>query len=237
MESKPQYYWADLTRMSWPELWRLAGNVPLFLVAAFIRLCGLREAPTYGFTRDNLRFIEPHTIPDDVAIKLKSVTDTCAHLGFRPCFWTTTGTIGSPGAYSITMLNNSGTVYAKAAWARAVRDIYSREKLIFEVVSRLTESRFVVTTNDRMRFSLPRDFQIIRLPEQDVLHVLNKHHERLSRVPGDSIVRLDEVLLQDALLEASKRIQDFLIERGVYVPLSENQVAAIISRSEQSNTA
>jgi len=225
-----QYYGTDVTRLSWPELWRHARTVRHFLLAVLLRRAGAHTAPRCGFARDGLRFIEPHAIPDDAAIRLKSVTDACAPLGFRPCLWSTVDAIGPAEAYGVTMLDSSGTVYVTAAWTRLAISKVSREELVFAAVSRLTESRLVITTNGKKRLKPPKGFQILHLPGRDVRGVLNTHHERLSEVRTESIVRLDEVSVRETVLEASKRSQDYQIERGILAPLSADQVAAIINR-------
>jgi hypothetical protein len=193
--------------------------------------------PRLAVIRDGLRFIESNAVPDDAAIRLRSVTDTCAPLGFKPCLWSTVAAIGPVEAYSTTMIDSAGTMYAVAAWVRVATCKPPGEELNFAAVSRLAESRLVMTTNAKKRLNPPRGFQILHLPTRDVRGVLNRHQERLSVIPRESIVRLDEVLVRETVQDASRRIQNFQIERGVWVPLSENQVAAIINRREQSNTA
>src|SRR6516162_1327427 len=101
-----QYYGIDLTRASLAELWRQAPTVLIFLLYLLLWLCRIRVVPTYGIALGGLRFIELHAIADDAVIKLKSVTDVCAPLGFRPCFWSTVDTIGPIAGYSAFMLES-----------------------------------------------------------------------------------------------------------------------------------
>jgi hypothetical protein len=231
-----QYYRTDFTRLSWLELWCYTPTVRHFLLAAILRLSGTHTAPRCGFARDGLRFIEPCAIPDDAAIRLKSVTDACAPLGFRPCLWSTVDAIGPAESYGVTMRDSSGTVYTAAAWVRLAISASPREELVFTAVSRLIENRLVITTNGKKRLNPPKGFQVLHLPGRDVRSVLNTHHERLSEVRGENIVRLDEDSLRETVLEASKRSQDYQIERGILSPLSADQVAAIINQPGSKGT-
>ena len=225
-----QYYRTDILRLSWAEMWRIAPTFRVFLRGAIFRCLNLRSAPRWGIAHDAVRFIDPQTIPDDAVNRLKSVVDAGDPLGFRPSVWSTLDTIGPVAGYSVAMLDSSGAMYAGGAWVRLAFRTPPRGELAFSAVSKLADGRFIMTGSSRKRLDKPSGFQVLHLPGQGFCEIVKKHQEQLSDIRGEDIVRLDNVSLRETIREATHRFQDFNIQRGLWSPLSAEQVAAILSR-------
>jgi hypothetical protein len=73
-------------------------------------------------------------------------------------------------------------------------------------------------------------FLALHLPGQSIRDVLKKHHKPLTELRPEDVVRLDDAALRETRREATTRIQDFNIARGVGTPLSADEVAAIVNR-------
>jgi hypothetical protein len=231
-QAMTQYYRTDVLRLSWRELWRIAPTFRVFLRGAILRCVNLRSAPRWAIAHDALRFIEPQTIPDDATNRLKSVVDAGAPLGFRPSVWSTLDTIGPVAGYSVAMLDRSGAMYVGGAWVRLAFRTPPREELAFSVVSKLADGQFIMTASSRKRLDKPSGFQVLNLPGQGFCEIVKKHQEQLSEIRGESIVRLDDVSLRETIREATSRFQEFNVQRGLWSPLSEKEVAAIVSRQQ-----
>jgi hypothetical protein len=231
-----QYYRTDFMRLSWVELWRTTSTFRLFLFAAIRRLLNAPVVPHFGFAHDGLRFIEADAVPEDAKLRLQTLTTEWTPLGFRLCAWYTMDMVGAMAGYSVAMLDGSGTIYASAIFIRSTLLNPPREQAVFSIGSKLTDGRFVSTTNARRTLNPARGFLVVHLPDQDFRSVLRKHQERILEFRPESIVRLDDVSLREAIREATNRVEDFHIERGVWAPLSAEEVAAIVDRCKGGQT-
>jgi hypothetical protein len=232
--SMAEYYCTNAFQVTWRELWRNSRTLRIFLVAAILKLSGTRRKPvnpTCGFARDALQFIEPGAIPDDVALQFRALSDAFIPLGFKPCLWSTVLSIGPTQGFSETMLNDSGTIYASANWVKVVKGQIRSERLVFAVVSKLNDNTILGTSNEKRKLDVPAGFRRLHLPGKSVREVLIAHQERLAQLPLGCVVRLDVNSLRETMLDVSKRFQEFQISRGVLVKLSDDQVAAITSRT------
>jgi len=202
-----------------------------FCLAAILRLCRIRTT-RYGIARDGLRFIEFQDVPEHVAKRLQPLIDAATSQGFRLCLWSTATSIGLIEGYSATLLHSNGTMYAGLAWARIAFCQPPREELILNVASKLTDGRFVCTTDAKQRLDRPKGFLVENLPGQEPHTVLKRHQERLLSLSQNDLLHLDLVSLRQTLFEASQRIQTTYIDRGIWRRLSEQEIAAILNSSE-----
>jgi hypothetical protein len=119
----------------------------------------------------------------------------------------------------------AGCLYTRVAIATSVR-----EELSIYATTRLVDGRFISTGNVRTRFDSPPEFESVNLPGQPAQAVIETHQERLARLGAHMVVPLDERLVAETVKEVVMRSQRFHRDRGVWVPLSANEVSAIIAQ-------
>lgn len=230
-----EYVHADLTRLTWAEVWRMSSSMRRFTAVAIVRLTGTRIPPTSGHATDGPRFIDREMAPVEGTQKLDPAVDRALTLGFRPCAWTVVDTIGPVNGLGAHLLHGGGTMYAAVVWSRAGIGTGRREQVVFGVVSRLSDGRFLSTTDAKQQLNSPAEFEVVRLPGQSVEAVVRKHQERLAAIPAECLVRFDDALVRETVREAASRMQGYNIERGALKSLTAEDVARILQQTPATN--
>jgi hypothetical protein len=223
-----EYLGTDNRRLSYAELWRISSSWRAFAQGARMKLLNLRNVPRTGIASDGPYFIEPDSIPVVAADKLACIINDCRPLGFTPCHWFKSSSIGPSEGFGVLMLHAGRAMYAGAIYTRVAIKTSIRDEMSFYATTRVSDGRFMSTGNAKTRFDSPPEIDGVNMPGHHPQAVVEKHQERLAKVGAHMVVPLDERLVAETLKEVVMRIQCFHRDRGVWVPLSADEISAII---------
>lgn len=231
-ESQDTYCTVNTVRLGIDELWHVTfPNVITFLFAVAAKWLGIRLQTRSGIACDVHSIVAIENLPPYVSAQLAEVCSTCEALGFRRVFGQKIKTVGQIECCVILLLNRSGTAAAYAIYARSFKKV---EKLVsFVTFSRGGE--IWVTTNGRRRLRTPPNVRPRYCSGMDVGDLLAVHEQRLAKETHQQLLSLDEAELREAVLETATRTDQFHRDRGVYVPLSQREVAALEREERQSS--
>jgi hypothetical protein len=205
----------------------------MFLVAAFCKLLGIPRPCTFGIRRpEKLNLHEPPEVPRAVRERLANTVAACEDLGLAFQFYASVdATVGGRAkAYMAAMLGAGGLVWASAITALVRRGNSERVKPVkLTCFSRLPDGRYVVTSDHRGKMTPhPGDLREY-LAGAPPHAVVARHSERIDE-PALRPVAVREDELAGVILGREQRHVDFQVVRGVYVPMTEEEIDRITGR-------
>jgi hypothetical protein len=224
------YYAMDVARASLAEIWRV--SYPNLIGVAFVVLSKLLGRPVrgnVGIAHGSLRFVEVSQAPGHVATALEPICRDCETLAFRQRFVHSIAVLGDGEAYAIASSNQDGTISSQAIYVRSG----TRVETIVAFVSFLEDDTVLSTTNGRRRLRTPPDVNAAYLPRATVGQVLAHHESRVARVTNARPRCLDDAGLREAVARNARLAAKFHEARGVYVPLTNAEVAKLTFESER----
>lgn len=227
-------YKVDSRRRTFAEHWRLQWpNVDRFLVAAFCKLLGIPQRSTFGIRRpEELYLHELSEVPGAVRERLADTVEACADVGLAFQFYASIdATVGTRvKAYLAAMLHVEGLIWASAIVALVrsgyIERVHPAKLTCF---SRLPDGRYVVTSDHRWKLT-PHPGDLVEYLDgspPDV--VVARHYERIDE-PALRPVGVREDELAGVILQREQRHVDYQVERGVYVPMTEEEIDRIAGR-------
>lgn len=218
-----RFYKTRMNRLTFGELWRMTPGPLTFLIASGMKLFGGLPDGDFGFCRlDALERLDDSEIPDHVHHSWSGWLDACEAEGIGLEFYYTIPFVGhDTEAYAAAMLHSGGLVAAHALYARQKHV----EKSVLVLFTRMGDGRHLVTSSKHKELVSPHGFDVVRLPGRAPDDVVARHLERVRSAEGALPIRAG--LLEHFIVEFSNLETDFHIERGVYVPMPEEEVASI----------
>ncbi len=217
------FYKTRMNRLTFGELWRMSPDPLTFLIASGMKMFGKLPDGDLGVCRlDSLERLDESEVPDHVHESWSKWVDACEAEGIGLEFYYTVPVVGHDvEAYAAAMLGDGGQVAAQALYARQKHV----EKAVLALFSRLGDGRQLMTSSKRREMEIPPGIEVVRLPRGTPSAVVARHLERVRSIGGATPIRPEH--LERLILEFTNRETDFHIERGVYVPMSEDEVASI----------
>ncbi len=122
-------------------------------------------------------------------------------------------------------------MFASIAWSQAHLGHASREECVFAAVSKVRnlDFRFLSAANFRKRFDPAAEFRTLYMPHSSPREVAEAQREQLSHIPPDRIVRLNQEEMKEAI-EVNRLVGDNFVARGIWVPMTADEVAEILHR-------
>jgi hypothetical protein len=221
----PQYYRLDARRMSVPEWWRIARTPWRFFVALIrqklLRLPLLNQPALVRI--EQLARIAPAALPAQVQAAFEERTAEFEALGFARQFFYRTQAVGPQGSYAAAFLHRDGRSLAMSIvvvhkitprpphWANAI-------------ASRLDDGRRLATTDVAKQFESPPGIEVHRLRRRPLAQLVAHHLERLAPL-GDGVRTFTAADVEPYMVASIQRNFDFQVERGLYVPIPDAEVA------------
>jgi hypothetical protein len=222
-----EYYRLNGQALTYAEYWRMSPGVFAFAVAALLKLlhCPLRF--TFSIPRlEALTFLEPADIPEWVRDRWQEAVEVCQDEGLRLQFCYTTPVLErGRAAYAGSFLHPEGHVAAAAIAVRHAR----RTQVAFSCLTRLPGGRWLITSDQPAKMEPHPDDVIVRLVGADPDDVLDRHLEEVRALERPPL-RIDPGEWPRLVLEREQRHVDFHIVRGVYVPMTEEEVEQAVEK-------
>jgi len=235
------YYTQDITTspaaMIWRTVWRTSPVlcVPLFLIFFARRMLGWRSRATFATARlDSLPVVSPDLVPDHVRAEMRPYLRACEDAGFSVAFFLKGNYIGGRRSYSAVLLNRSGDVCATVIWLHLWLRAFTKTSVVFACHTFLVDGVELDTgpMDDRHWNPelIPPNHELTRLPPgTHPEEVIDLHSKRVGFREG--VVRFDRESLADHMLEAARKMFDFLVAQGIYVPITDEEVRQLGSRT------
>ncbi len=224
-----EIYKLDGRRLTFGELWRIHGHNPQgFLAASVRKLLGVPRPVTFGIRRpDALDLHEPADLPSPVRHRLESAVRKCEASGYALQFFASVDALVGSGtkAYMAALVPADGLVWATATVAH--RRHGGADAPRFTCFSRLSDGRYAITAGQRGKMASHPEDVVEVMDGAPFDAIAARHRERIAE-PELRPVAVGRGELAGVLLSREQRHVDFQIQRGVYVPMTEEEVDRIL---------
>jgi hypothetical protein len=217
---------AEHWRIQWPRLDR-------FLVAALCKLLGIQRRCTFGIRRpEGLNLHRAPEVPEAVRGRLANAVRACEGLGLAFQFYASVdATVGTRfKAYTAALLHADGLFWATAiALLLRGRRIERTRPATFTCFSRLPDGRYVVTSDHYWKLTPHPGDLTEHLDGAPPAAVVDRHRRRIHD-PALRPVAVREEELAGVILGREQRHVDYQIERGVYVPMTGEEIEYVTGK-------
>jgi hypothetical protein len=230
-DQQPQavrYYKSDVRGMTYTELRRMIPGWISFLIVAAIKLLGFHKKLGLGFPYPNEMIpLEPSQFPPRSAEALRPAVAEWEDQGLRLAFY---GTFGAEWPVErecsvATLLSKDGSIVATTLYVRTTVGQFCQEQIFSSAVSRMPDGVLLATTTQKRDYHDPPFRRVHYLTGRTIAEVAAHHRYRLGNIPLEP-ERFSPAKLLDFHREEGRRRIKAMIERGVLVPMSAEEVEA-----------
>ncbi|MDB5308518.1 MAG: hypothetical protein JWO38_2720 [Gemmataceae bacterium] len=218
------FYRVDGARLTFAEYWRMSPNPLVFLIAAWMKLIGRPIRFSFSVPRpDRLFLVEFDELPAAARAGMGPLVDAAEAIGLRLVFCHRL-VVPEPhrlGAAAI-LLDKTGETILLVIFSRQG----NRVERHLACTTLFTDGSRAVTTTIRKTFEPLPGSHVARYPGADPASLLARHREHLAALTSEGLIptRLEPNRLPDVVHEAELRFVDFHIGRGVFVPMTDEEL-------------
>ena len=224
------YYQFDASRLTLAELWRSCNNIFEFLIAIVCKLIRVNVAPAFGMARtDRLVRISSGAVPPFAQSRMTPLAEEAQTLGMTPGFYFTIPTVGAVEGYSHPLRDGDGRIAMAIDFVRISVNTVVNEKAAFYFLTKLRDGRYLVTSGSKREENGPPNHKREHLRSRPMPEVLQRHRERLAEQTAAPEPIMDDNQLELLMFQYEREILDYQIERGVFTPITENEVERLRS--------
>jgi hypothetical protein len=221
-----RYYKIDVQGVTYTELRRmLPGWIPFFIVAV-IKLLGFSRRLSSGIPYPNqvVRLDAGDLSPRAAEILGPAVAEWEDH-GLHLAFYATfeADPLGDTDWAIAVLLSDDGSTVGTTVYARTTVGQFSQEGVFSSAVSRMPDGVLLITTTRRRDYHDPPFRREHYLTGRTIAELAAHHRYRLCNIPLEP-ERFSSSQLLDFHREEGRRRMEAMIERGVLVPMSAEEV-------------
>ena len=228
------YYRVDGAKLSYAEYWRLSPGAIPFAIAAGLKLIGFPLRFKFAIPRpDRLFLVEFEELPSIARRALEPELDSAESAGFRLLFCHRLALPEPDRLGAACVLLDEKNLCGLMVMFGKHGD---QRELHLVCVSCLVDDRLAVTTTMKQSLNSTPWQSVERYPGANVRVLDAMHREHLARLDNQGAIpiRLDPDRLDQFIFECELRYVDYHIERGVFVPMTEEELDAISGTANDS---
>lgn len=233
VDAPTEVYGIDSRRLGLGVYWRLSrGNVPGFLIMAACKLLGVRLRFPVGIPAiERLEFVDRDELPAHARAALGPLVAACEAEGFAYRFGYRIPVVGTTeDAVALVHQSADRRTRALAFYSRSRQGGILFEEARLWLGSDLADGRVLWTGNGMHLIAPPRHVPDV-VVGRDPAATIAAHRRRLaaSTVP---VVPVEPEALPALQLRREQESIAHAVERGVYRPLTESELARVLSAAE-----
>ncbi len=224
------FYRVDGARLTYAEYWRMAPGFLAFALSAGCKLLGTPIRFEFAVPRpDRLFLVEFEEFPEAACRAMEPALESARSAGLRLIFChrlalPEPSRLGA-GAYLLDDTNETGLMigYGQSGNSR---------ELHLACVSQFTDETLATTTTTKKSMK-PTPWQSVeRYPGSNARTIYEKHLAHLARLAGQGSIPVphDPARFDRFVLECELRYVDYHIDRGIFVPMTEEELEALSGR-------
>jgi hypothetical protein len=228
-----RYYRVVHSRLTYAECWRLAPNMLSFMLLVLVKTLGARTR-AHAATKypDRLDLIDFDEIPADARQRWRPALDHCPGLGLRMKLCQRVAVLGRAAEHLVMLLvRDDGQWTVTLTYERVFIGNKDRTTVTVNVASRVADGRRACTTDNRNAIAPLPDIVLQSLPGRSLPALAERHRDWLV-ANGWTIVPVPDENMERTILAREQAAFDQGIERGLYVPITEHEYAALARRSQ-----
>lgn len=227
-ESSLTYYQPMTTRISLREYWRMSKGWGEFVLGIVFKLLRIRLPLTFAFadTR-NFRRITPEELSVRARERIKPMADEALALELQYAFSYWLQTVGTIEGAAAAFLPADGRSFLLVVYVRTWTNVTIDEKVAFAFVSLLSNGQAIVTARTKGDLDTPPHVIGEAMLGTTMRQVYERHVVRINEAPAQIIITESAEQLEPLLRDYEEQNFAFQIDRGVYSPVSDAEVARL----------
>ena len=225
-----KYYKLDSRKVSYGEYWNIVRSVnvliPWTAKLLNIRMNFMSGLPYFESVRD-LEVPEPECLAR-AREKLQPMLEQCQRMGFHtPRFFTYESMRREVRTSFIALLHPSGAT-VRLMHTLSLKVQPPKEKLLVVLLSELRDGTYLVTSSQRKQFLSAPGIVVNRLIGASAERLLESHLQKIKELPMSNPARpvTSAEMLDDVWDRYEKKSREFGMQRGIYVWMTPEEVAA-----------
>lgn len=214
------WYKPDHRALTYTELWRISSKPGPFVLAALKKAMGIAiSGPATFKALEPIIVLGEDQIDADALKRLQPLVAECLAHDFELAFYGT-GEHRGAQAFAAHLWKRDATTWAIVILSVVRVKTITRESLFCQLVSCIEDETMLTTANRRRQLNAPPNYSGCYLHGASIGDVVRRHSDRLAAAAG----RTRRIEKSDVLRLANdnkRRIAEFLIRRGVWVPCLE----------------
>lgn len=218
----PQYYAWNAEKISLREHWQLRRSVGQFILARIGHMLGMTSAGSPRIRPESIQRIEQKELPEAILARFAQTIDEVERCGLRFGFFHRAPDNvldRRDDSRAVTFIDPGEQFWAGLGWVRVGRGAVVTERWRFHCVTLCADGSFLETTNHRQRLHSAPIRKIECLPEAGPQTVVTAHRRRLTSLDPAQIVPINGDNLADCLLASAQANFDYLVARGLMIPI------------------
>ncbi|MBI2478423.1 MAG: hypothetical protein HYV60_07220 [Planctomycetia bacterium] len=222
------YYQPLTTKLNLREYRRISKNWVELVLGVCLKFLRIRIRMSFAFADSgHFQRLTPHDLSARAREKIKPIADQALALNLKYAFSYWLPTVGTIEGAAATFLSEDGRSILLIVYARTWTQVVVDERAVFAFVSHLTNGNAIATSNAKGDLDTPphvlgESHQGMQMPE-----LFTRHLERV-HAAGSSVVPIyDANQLEQVLRKYEAENFSFNVERGVYVPVGEAELARL----------
>jgi hypothetical protein len=218
------YYRLDGGKLTLAEYWRMSSGVLTFLIAAGLKLIGRPVRFPFAIPRpERLVLVEFDDLPASARFAIGPPMHMLKESELQLVFCHRLDLLephrlGASAVY----LDPSGESWAAVLFTQAK----DRKRCELSCASKFGDGTLAVTTTAKKALRPHPLSHVVRFPRANPETLLQRHHEHLARLAANGLfpLNVERSKLQEVILASEQRHVDFHASRGLYVPLTDEEV-------------
>jgi hypothetical protein len=221
----------DSRKVRFSEYWRAVPNPLLFVIAASLKLFHIPLPMGSGFpAAASAYYLPAEQFPDLVRMQFAPIAAEALQLGFELGWTYTLPSLGNITAYGASMPSRDGIMLLHIVFARIMNSQNLEEKISYGAISEFSDGRILATSSSKQEIDTPPGVEAAYLPKAPMHQIVAEHRERVQNHSMGMPRRLDRYDAETLVKKMNRNMEDFLIERGVWKPMTEAEMAALEKR-------
>ena len=199
-----------------------------FIVAVVFKCLRIRLPMSFAFAdTGHFQTISPNQLSDRARQSIKPVADEALALDLDYAFSYWLQTVGTIEGAAAAFLAKDGRTFLLIVYVKNWTNVNVDEKLVYAFVSRLSNGNAIVTAGSKGDLDAPEHILGEAHPGKPMTEVFDRHLTRIGEANAQVIEAHSAEQLEPMLREYEEENFAFNIERGVYAPVSDGEVARL----------
>jgi hypothetical protein len=221
------YFRTDSTRLHFRELWGIHSRLHVFLAACVMKLLGLRgPRRTAVLHEDLIRVIPEADVPLDGMRQMWPAIDEFERAGARLAFYHAVSGTGQLRGCAAVLLPPERNAFISVTWATARASGRGAESHGF-IVSGFSDGTYLATTGSRARFDPAPGVQAFRYRGAAPEELMRRHQQHLAQSPLPPLPVESAAQAERILLAMKRHTFEWNVQRGIWVPLTDRELARL----------
>jgi hypothetical protein len=225
------YYRVDGRKLTFGEYWRMSPDAFSFLIVAGMKLIGMPLKFNFAIPRpDRLFLVDFDELPKPARIGMKPLIRGAEKAGMELVFC---HRLAVPEPHRL----GAAALLIDESCETGLMVIYGKDRAAEEnqmsCASRFADDTLAVTTTMKKTMVPVPDMQVERYPGASPATLIKRHREHMEKLEGEGLVPvpINPDRYEEFVLECELRYVDFHISRGVFVPMTDEELDEISGKN------